>query len=182
MRIKGKIARLLKTSLAFALVFLAAFCIIRRLPECFDSQNGALAAAAFTLTDGKYPVQAGTEPGREVPTNPASEIKPVKSKEAFSAESEKKRDKSGYYDSLADHKDEEKYDVAEKQIGFDGTAVGNCCVKNKTGLDFDFESFLNAPLTFKTEKNSKQPQVLIYHTHTTEAYLDESVDYFYESY
>ena len=43
-------------------------------------------------------------------------------------------------------------------------------------------AFRNKPLTFKTEKDSGSPQVLIYHTHTGEAYLDEDVDYFYESY
>ncbi len=184
MKIKGKILKLLKATVAFSLVFLAAFCVIRRLPECFDPQSGALAAAAFTLTDGVYPVQAGTEPELTEETQQTLPVKQDKEKsvKTSTSTSAKVRDKTGYYDSLAPHKGEEKYEVAQKQIGFDGTAVGECCVKNKTGLDFDFESLLNAPLTFKTEKNSSAPQVLIYHTHTTEAYLDESVDYFYESY
>ena len=184
MKIKGKILKISKAAAAFVLVTLAAFCVLRRLPECFDPQSGALAAAAFTLTDGIYPVQAGTEPEYAEDTLPAEQTAPSDSSEAASAlaVADHKRDKSGYYDSFAPHTGEEKLDVAEKQIGFDGTAVGDCCVKNKTGLDFDFEGMLNKPLTFKTQKNSAQPQVLIYHTHTSEAYLDESVDYFYESY
>lgn len=182
MKIKGKLLKLAKISTAFTLVIIAAFCIIRRLPECFDPQSGALAAAAFTLTDGVYSVQTGTEP--EIPEQTTVQSNPgtTGSAEAVLSQPDKKRDKSGYYDSFAPHTGEEKLDIAEKQIGFDGTAVADCCVKNKTGLDFDFEGLLNKPLTFKTEKDSKQPQVLIYHTHTSEAYLDESVDFFYESY
>lgn len=181
MKIKGKLLKAIKISTALILAVIAAFCVIRRLPECFDPKNGVLAAAAFTLTDGVYAVQTGTEPEPREQTPETKPDKPEQAKAVLSP-SNKIRDKSGYYDSYAPHTGEEKLDIAEKQIGFDGTAVGECCVKNKTGLDFDFEGLLNKPLTFKTEKNSDQPQVLIYHTHTTEAYLDESVDYFYESY
>ena len=184
MKIKGKVLKLLKATIAFSLVVIAAFCVIRRLPECFDSRSGALAAAAFTLTDGVYPAQTGTQPESTEETTQALPVKQntEKSEMTSSSQAPKVRDKTGYYDSLAPHKGEEKREVAQKQIGFDGTAVDECCVKNKTGLDFDFEAYLKAPLTFKTEKNSASPQVLIYHTHTTEAYLDESVDYFYDSY
>ena len=182
MKIKGKLLKTAKAATAFALVTVAAFCVIRRLPECFDPKNGVLAAAAFTLTDGVYSVQTGTEPDTQEQTTPQSDPDKTESAKAVISQSNKKRNKSGYYDSFAPHTGEEKLDIAEKQIGFDGTAVGECCVKNKTGLDFDFEGLLKKPLTFKTQKDSKEPQVLIYHTHTTEAYLDESVDYFYESY
>lgn len=185
MKIKGKAVKLLKSALAFSLVLLAAFCVLRRLPECFDPESGALAAAAFTLTDGVYRVEAGTEP-RAGEEPQAQQVINQKENEttAATAPSQPKtsRDKSGYYDTYANHSGESKLPVTQKQIGFDGTAVGDGCIKNKTGLDFDFDGLLNAPLTFKTEKNSSEPQVLIYHTHTSEAYLDESVDYYYESY
>jgi stage II sporulation protein P len=184
-KIKGKLLKLLKAFAAFALALVAVFCVVRRLPECFDKDSGALAAAAFTLADGKYRMQTGTEPVTAEETIPGTTEKVEKNtpaKAAIASQSVKRRDKKGYYDSFAAHSGEEKYEVAQKQIGFDGTAVADCCVKNKTGLDFDFEGLLKKPLTFKTEKDSSQPQVLIYHTHTTEAYLDESVDYFYESY
>ena len=184
MKIKGKAVKLLKTFLAFALVILAAFCVLRRLPECFDPQSGALAAAAFTLTDGIYMAQAGTEPTEAEKTAFQPDTEPADEKQgaALPSRQNQNRDKSNYYDSYSKHSGEQKLEVAQKQIGFDGTAVGESCVKNKTGLNFDFESLLSAPLTFKTQKDSDEPQVLIYHTHTSEAYLDESVDYFYESY
>ena len=42
-----------------------------RLPECFGGSDTALAAAAFTLTDGKYRVEAPTEPQTEAPQTEA---------------------------------------------------------------------------------------------------------------
>ena len=54
-------------------------------------------------------------------------------------------------------------------------------MKNNTGLDYDFDSALNSELPFDVDSNGTA-QVLIYHTHTSESYMDEDVDYFYESY
>ena len=36
---------------------------------------------------------------------------------------------------------------------------------------------MNNPLTFNVKTHTESPQVLIYHTHTSEAYIDEDVDY-----
>lgn len=167
--------RAVKTSLAVALIGCAGFCVIQRLPECFGSRETALAAAAFTLTDGVYRAQAGTEAPTAAPKAIQTQSDAVAPTTAPQPSAES-RDKSGYYDSYAPHSGETRYAVAEKTVGADGTLVGSAYVKNSTGLDFDFTSLLQAPLTFS------KPQVLIYHTHTSEAYLDEDVDYFYESF
>ena len=180
MKLKGKLRRIAKTAASAALVLTALFCLCKRLPEAFGSGETALTAAAFTLTDGKYYIESGTSPsvGETVADTTVAE-KPA----AVAADSKpRQRDKSGYYDSNADHSGEEVYSVAEKTIGADGDEVNGCYVKNNTGLDVDLKSLLNKPLTFKTEKDSGSPQVLIYHTHTGEAYLDEDTDRFYESY
>ena len=173
---KVRIRKFFRICLAVSLI---GYCLMMRLPECFGGSDTALAAAAFTLTDGKYRVEAPTEPQTEAPravrTEAQASTKP-------SVKTGGSRDKSGYYDSYGDHSGEARYSVAEKTVGADGTAVENAYVKNRTGLDFDFDSILHTPLTFRTEKNSATPQVLIYHTHTSEAYLDEDVDYFYESF
>ena len=181
MKFKQKLMKGLRAAVSFALVATAVFCVARRLPEVFGERDTVLAAAAFTLTDGKYPVESGAAPEQ---TTHIQETTTAPSSVAASApsEAEKKRDKSGYYDTNADHSGEAKYDIAEKHIGGDGTAVSGAYVKNRTGLDIDFESVLNTPLTFQIKKNADAPQVLIYHTHTGESYLDESADYFYESY
>ncbi len=47
-----------------------------------------------------------------------------------------------------------------------------CYVKNLTRLDRrQVDSLMLSPVAFKVEKNSKEPQVLIMHTHATESYL-----------
>lgn len=45
-------------------------------------------------------------------------------------------------------------------------------MKNSTGLSIDIKSLLNSKLSFKIEKND-EPQVLIYHTHATETFLEK---------
>lgn len=183
LKAKGKALKILKTTFASALLLAAVASVAHRLPECFSSHDpAALAAAAFMLTDGKYRLTTGEEEAtteaEQQPTGSQPQTRTIKEYTA----KPKPKSKIGYYDTFANHEGEEKYDIISKTVGADGTAVDSCYVKNKTGLDFDFEEILNRPLTFATEKNSGSPEVLIYHTHTGEAYLDESVDYYYESY
>ena len=186
MKRKGKFTKILKVVASFAIIIIAGFCLIRRLPECFGSQNSAaLAAAVFTLADGEYRLsdnkgETAVVESESSSTEPSVTEKP--DEESYKPVDKSNRDKSDYYDSFADHTGEEKYSVAEKTIGADGTQVENCFVKNKTGLDFDFDSILKTPLTFNVKENSDSPQVLIYHTHTSEGYMDEDVDYFYDSF
>lgn len=176
----GTLLKKLKTVFALTLTALAVFCVITRLPQVLgDGDNAALAAAAFTLTDGRYRAEAG-----DTATKPAVLKKEQIAKPAANmlrAETPP-RDKSNYYDSFGSHEGEEQYSVAAKTITDDGTWVKNCYVKDKTGLGLDLEKLMDAPLTFSVRKNDDAPQVLIYHTHTSEGYLDETVDYFYESY
>lgn len=179
MKSKGKFVKGIKISVSAFLVVTAAFCVFRRLPETLFSRDAALTAAAFTLTDGKYYAEGGvpqttvlppqTTAAAEATAAPAAAVPP-------------QRDKSGYYDSFGDHSGEAKYEVAEKTIGADGTELDGAYVKNYTGLNVDFNALLNAPLGFKIQRGSNEPQVLIYHTHTSEGYIDEDVDYFYESF
>ena len=179
MKLRGKLFRGVKAFTALALVGTAVFCLGKRLPEALSDRDTALTAAAFTLTDGKYFMESGTRPETTAappPSTGEADTRPS------SASVEKRRDKSGYYDSNADHSGEAAYHVVEKTIGADGTEVRGCYIKDRTGLDLDFEKLLDTPLTFQTQKNSDSPQVLVYHTHTGEAYLDEDTDTYYESY
>ena len=182
MKKQGKLVKLLKAAVSFALLLTAVFCVLRRLPECFTTEDSAVLAAAFTLTDGRYISENDNQDGKK--ESKQSTTQPATVSETKSAEksSEKERDKSGYYDSFAKHEGEEKYSIEGKNISGGATKVNNCYIKNKTGLDLDFESILNDKLTFSVKKNTDSPQVLIYHTHTSEAYIDEDVDYFYESF
>ncbi len=183
LRSKGKLLKTVKLTISFILFSAAVFCVFRRLPECFGSQNpAALAAAAFTLTDGKYKIETEEENQKPSVQSTASDETSASHSEEIAAVLPKKRDKSDYYDSFASHEGETKYEIEERNISGDGTEVDGCYIKNKTGLSLDFESLLNESLTFNVNKNVNSPQVLIYHTHTSEAYIDEDVDYFYDSF
>ncbi|MEE0912969.1 MAG: stage II sporulation protein P [Ruminococcus sp.] len=181
MKKQGKLLKTAKATLSFILVSVSAMCVLQRLPECFGSQNpAALVAAAFTLTDGEYRLEPDKKSEKSTEPTDESETKP--NEDSTETASPKIRDKSGYYDSYAEHEGEAKYEVAEQTYSADGTQVDSCYIKNKTGLELDFESILKDSLTFDVKKNTDSPQVLIYHTHTSEAYMDEDVDYFYESF
>ncbi len=184
MKRKGKSVGLIKILISSVLFSAALFCVFERIPQCFSSQNpAALAAARFTLTDGTYKLidesntQKETEPQNTIVKTQASTA-PQENTE----HSKKGRDKTGYYDTNADHTGEEKYEIRENSYLGGGTQVENFSVKNKTDESFDFASILKSPLTFSVNKGGSSPQVLIYHTHTTEGYIDEDVDYFYESF
>ena len=186
MKKQGKLVKLLIAAVSFALLLTAVFCVFRRLPECFTSEDSAVLAAAFTLTDGQYISENSNQDekkeSKQGTTQPTT-VSETKSTEKSTEKSiEKERDKSGYYDSFAKHEGEEKYSIEEKNISGGATEVGNCYIKNKTGLDLDFEAILSDKLTFSVKKHTDSPQVLIYHTHTSEAYMDEDVDYFFESF
>lgn len=183
MKRKGKFIRIIKTSISFVLCITAFFCILLRLPQFFSQNPAVLAAASFTLSDGTYKLIDSDET-EEQEDNPIvvkkNQIDDTASTQSYNTS--KNRDKSNYYDSFADHTGENKYEISENSYFGAGTQVENFYIKNKTDVNYDFSKYLNSPLTFNVEKNVNSPQVLIYHTHTTEGYMDEDVGYFYESF
>ena len=60
-------------------------------------------------------------------------------------------------------------------------SYNNVYMKNSTGVNVDIKALLNSPLKYKIEKN-EQPQVLIVHTHATETFMKEDVDYYTEDF
>ena len=97
---KKKLKKAVKISTAVVLLTTAVLSVIYRLPLCFESQNpAALAAAAFTLTNGEYKLENSKT---EKPT--ASEQKPTESADTEpTVQKNHKRDKSTYYDSYGNH-------------------------------------------------------------------------------
>lgn len=54
-------------------------------------------------------------------------------------------------------------------------------LKNNTELKIDIKTILNSNLTFKIEKGEK-PQVLVLHTHATETFMTEDIDFYTAEY
>ncbi len=76
---------------------------------------------------------------------------------------------------------EKTYKIIESQFGQAGLKYENFCVKNTSGTEIDIAK----ELSLKPDvciKKSGEPQVLIYHTHTSESYLKKDEGFFYESY
>lgn len=137
-------------------------------------------AAALTVSKGNFsekPTEKTTEPTTEPPTEKATEAT-QKPKETKPASSEFP---PSYYNTFAPHKGEVKYPVYTKQYIEGGDKYKNFYVKNNTWYDLDIGRQLRSKLGFSMDKNS-DVQVLIYHTHTSESYLDCDVGYYYSDY
>lgn len=79
------------------------------------------------------------------------------------------------------HEDEVHLPVITSQYGESGVSCSNFYIKDSVGAGTDFEALLNLPLGFELEK-SGEVQVLIFHTHTTESYLEYDEGYYHESF
>ena len=115
MRKQGKLVKVGKAAVSFALLLTAVFCVFRRLPECFTSEESAVLAAAFTLTDGQYISENNKQDDKKESKQNATQPTTAPETKATEKTSDKERDKSGYYDSFAKHEGEEKYCI-EKRI------------------------------------------------------------------
>lgn len=79
------------------------------------------------------------------------------------------------------HEDEVHYPVITSQYGESGVACDNFYIKDSVGAGTDFSGLLEMPLGFEFAKTD-EVQVLIFHTHTTESYLEYDEGYYHESF
>ena len=79
------------------------------------------------------------------------------------------------------HEGEEQYPVYEFTITEGNTSYQNVQMKNTSSTGIDIKKELESRLGFEMEHTDK-PQVLIYHTHTSESFLKYDTGYFYESF
>lgn len=69
--------------------------------------------------------------------------------------------------------------IVNMTIGNTGTNYGNVWIKNSTEKAIDIETLLNSsPDIDSFENGDEQPVVLIYHTHSTESYINYDGDYY----
>lgn len=76
---------------------------------------------------------------------------------------------------------EKKYKIIESEFKSGGSKFENFYVKNTTGQDIDIAHELSLKPEINIKKNDK-PQVLIFHTHTSESYMKKDLGFFYESF
>ncbi len=71
--------------------------------------------------------------------------------------------------------------VVETMVSNGNMSYDNIDIRNTTGYPLDVESLLSEPLPFTIEDN-RTVQVLVYHTHTCESYLDDDNGVYYDDF
>lgn len=75
----------------------------------------------------------------------------------------------------------EAYPIVETNLSEGDISCGNVTVSNATPIEPDIAALLEAELPFALEDNHTV-QVLIYHTHTCESYIDEDTGFYYDDF
>ena len=172
----GKLKKIFSFILSFILVSLAVMCVSVRIPLFISNDNAALMAAALTVSKGNYSsptTKKTTQKSTEAEISTVPQTTPTQASNSDFA--------SSYYNTFSNHKNSEKYPIYAKQYSEGGDKYQNFYVKNNTWFDLDIGAELNSELGFDFEKSS-DVQVLIYHTHTSESYLDCDAGYYYSDY
>lgn len=76
---------------------------------------------------------------------------------------------------------EKTYKIIESQFGSSGTRHENFFVKNTTGQNINIGAELSQKPNIHI-KNTSKPQVLLFHTHTSESYMNKDQNFFYENF
>ena len=76
---------------------------------------------------------------------------------------------------------EKTFKILESHFGATGIKFENFYVNNKSGIELNIAEELAKKPDLSIKKDGS-PQVLIYHTHTCESYMDKDQGFFYESF
>lgn len=148
-----------------------------RAAGCFDLFGDTAVAAQLMVFSNGSVYDGLSEPEPEDDADLPSETKPAskplsvpKTSPTLPTEKPDKTSHSG-----------DTYPVVEISSSDGNMSYDNIAFKNYTSYDPDIGALLDSELPF-TLKDNSTVQVLIYHTHTCERYLDEDVGYYYEDY
>ena len=161
--------------MAAVMFLMSIYCTVSRLPRSFSQEESLCMAAGLAMPvsntvsddsdDNNDKTSKNESLKAESATKPESTTKPESDKK-----DNKKTAKTKTYGG-------EAYPVIENQYG----TPGEITLKNTTDFDIDIDYELSQPLGFEIKKTD-EPQVLIVHTHTTEAYLQEDNGVYYSEY
>lgn len=156
-------------AMAAVVFIMSLYCTISRLPQAFSREESLYMAAGLAMPVSNTVSDEGektdNQGGKANGAKPESATKPESDKAAAKKTTQPK-DYGG-----------EAYPVIENQYG----TAGEITIKNTTDFDIDIDYELSQPLGFDVE-NTDEPQVLIVHTHTTEAYLQQDDGVYYSEY
>ena len=188
-----KIKKFLLAMISAGLVITAAVCACTKLYNSDILPVFDILAAEMTFPTGneEYSRPEISEPSKEqdhtVITVESSEISSPTESRAETSETKTvdfeisvpTDEEKEEYDKL--HEGEEQYPVYEFTVTQGNQSYKNVQIKNTSSTNIDIKSELESKLGFTMEHTDK-PQVLIYHTHTSESFLKYDTGYFYESF
>ncbi|WP_416201233.1 MAG: Stage II sporulation protein P [Thermocaproicibacter melissae] len=158
---------------AAALALLGSFCVAVRIPKGTGGKAAAV-AAGFILPAGNTDefFRQEEEDGTGIPEPPSSVPQSAPTSSVSQKVSSRVSPSSAPSASSKSSSVVLNNKVLEVSAANGGTQVGNFWVKNATEKhkSVDFAKELTQATGIKIAKDSKAPQVLIYHTHTTESY------------
>ncbi len=175
---KKKLKKAGYSVLAFALVFIAVFSVYKRVSFVSAGDKAAVMAAMLTVSKGNYNIKYNSKAAVKKSAGEKSKQKP-KTAPRNTVKSSNFSQK--YYNTFSPHNSKKQYPIYTKQYRAGGKKYENFYVKNNTDYNLDIGAALKKDLGFKIEKN-KKVQVLIYHTHTSESFIDCDVGYYYSDY
>ena len=191
---KDKGRRAAAMLVATAVFFMAVYCTLSRVSSSLiDRESFCMAAAGLAMPVSDYG-GANREQTAELIKNTAAKKSGSSQTQAGAEdEIEKKAEKAADNDEKEDESKKEgkqetepapvkeyggeAYPVIETQYG----EAGEITIKNTTDFEIDVAEELSSPLGFEVE-DTDEPQVLIVHTHTTEAYLQRDEGVYYSEY
>ncbi len=165
-----------------ALAFAAVVCVVGRLPA-IQAKDAAFAAAGFIMPKGAAEViksdylEEDEEDGGTTVSTTSIASNPASSSEATQSESSSSETSSAASGTVSDSTSgltSQAGGIKEMSVPNMGTQYNNIWVRNfNKNHSIDIAEELTKQPAVKIKKNST-PQVLIYHTHTTEAFLGET--------
>lgn len=194
---KEKLRKIVFYTLSVVLIVSAVSCTLVRIMGAGFSFSPELLAAETTLPAVSYqfdnvrkespPVQetvqtieAETSTAESIPEPepPESSAQITEKTAAFQSSAPTKEELAAYDQA---HEGENQYPVLEFTSIQGNIAYEGIQVKNSSSYALDIKKELSEKIGFTIEKTDA-PQVLIYHTHTCEGFLDYDTGYYYESF
>ena len=163
-----------KTIVLVSMLLVIGLCLsaaVYRTADCFDLFGDSAIAAQLMVFSNGAPDAAPSDNGEAEPTQP-----PVKKPLAVRPTDPVKPTERPVAVPTGD-----TYPVVEIGDSGGNMSYDNIAFHNTTPYSPDIGALLESELPFDVADN-RTVQVLIYHTHTCESYLDEDTGYYYESF
>ena len=157
--------------LSLVICVFAAFCVNTRAVSCLDIKNDVMMVSLFGLTKNQK---------SEKPDKSTKSTTSTTAKKSTDSKSDSKENSEKVKPKKADA-DENTYPISEQTLGGGDFSYGDFNVRNSTYYDMDVKSLLESPLPFEF-KDTRETQVLIIHTHSSESYMESDDGYYTDSF